>query len=139
VRGVRAAILTLVASSALTACNHAADPGAARDGAAVSADAWNGVFAPFPGARRLCSQHVTGNGMHILWTAYATEKPTAEVIGFYEKNHGAAAIERDHGFTLRGPNEHLLSVHAKDESYPRCEVAPAAGDATVIIVSQAVR
>jgi len=32
-----------------------------------------------------------------------------------------------------------LSVHAKDDTYPRCQVPPGAGDATVVIVSQAIR
>lgn len=123
-----------------SACGRGADPGPARDGAVVTDASWGGGFAAFPGARRLCSQHVTGNPMHIEWTAYATDRPLAEVVAFYEKNRGGHALERDGaGLRLRAPSDWVLSVHPKDGTYPRCEVAPAAGDATVIIVSHAVR
>jgi hypothetical protein len=128
---------SLAALLALASCGHA-DP-SVRDGGAVSSALWGGVFAAFPGARELCSQHVSGVGMHIQWTGYASARPVAEVVAFYEKNHGGHAVEREGGFRLRGAGDHVLSVHAKDGAYPRCEVAPAAGEATVIIVSQAIR
>jgi hypothetical protein len=104
------------------------------------ADAWMGVFPAFPGARKLCSQHVSANVMHIVWTAYATASPPAEVIAFYEKHHGALAVERKGAMlTLRAGENLHLSVHPKESEYPTCDVLPATGDATVIIVSQSSR
>lgn len=52
---------------------------------------------------------------------------------------GGHAVERDGGFRPRAPYDRVLSVHPKDGAYPRCDVAPAAGDATVILVSHAIR
>jgi hypothetical protein len=115
-------------------------PPAAAKEANVSGEKWGEVFPAYPGARRLCGQHVTGSNMHIEWTAYATRSAKAAVVTFYEQNRGALSVERpDGGFLLRGPDDRVLSVHTKDESYPRCDVSPAAEDATVIIVSQAIR
>jgi hypothetical protein len=106
----------------------------------MAGEKWAEVFPAYPGARRLCGQHVAGSTMHIEWTAYATKSAKAAVIAFYEHNRGALSVERpDGGFLLRGPDDRVLDVHAKNESYPRCEVPPAAEDATVIIVSQAIR
>ena len=94
-------------------------------------------FAAYPGARKLCSQHVTGNTMHISWTGYATTDPHRKVIDFYVKRHGG----KPEGDTLRisGSKGARLSVHpAQATGYPTCEVKPAKRDKTVIIVSQAV-
>jgi hypothetical protein len=104
----------------------------------VAADAWL-EFAAYPGARRLCSQHVTGDTMHIEWTAYASTDPHPKVIAFYVKRHGG----KPEGDTLRlegKPGKGTrLSVHPADKgSYPTCDVKPAKSDKTVIIVSQAV-
>jgi hypothetical protein len=129
----------VVAALLATACGKPGEPAAATD-ARVSDEKWGEVFPAYPGARLLCGQHVAGNTMHIQWTAYATRSAKAAVIAFYEQHRGALSVERpDGGLMLRGPGDRVLSVHAKDESYPRCDVPPAAEDATVIIVSQAIR
>jgi hypothetical protein len=94
-------------------------------------------FAAYPGARRLCSQHVTGDSMHISWTAYVTTDRHPKVIAFYVKRHGGT---RDgEALRLEGQGGTRLSVHpATATGYPTCDVKPAKSDNTVIIVSQAV-
>ena len=102
----------------------------------VAEDKWLD-FAAYPGARKLCWQHVSGNSMHINWTAYATTDATQKVIAFYVKRHGG----KPDGDTLKleAPKGMRLSVHPADKGgYPTCEVKPAKSDKTVIIVAQAV-
>ncbi|MBZ0121289.1 MAG: hypothetical protein K8H88_30110, partial [Sandaracinaceae bacterium] len=54
---------------------------------------WLGIAA-YPGARHLCSQHVTGapgpGSMHIQWSAYASPDPIERARAFYERERGAA-------------------------------------------------
>ena len=106
--------------------------------AAPPAEDWT-IFRPYPGARRLCNQHVSGNTMHITWVLYATEDPPERVRAFYEKNTSGAAVEKEGGklVNLRGPKKELLSIHGVQERYPSCGVAPSGRDRTVIVVSTA--
>ncbi len=96
-------------------------------------------FRAYPGARKLCTQHVTGTTMHINWALYATEDEPERVRRFYEKHAGGASIDREGGklVRLRGPRKEILSVHGVKDRYPSCGVAPSARDRTAIVVSQA--
>jgi len=107
-----------------------------------SEERWAGLFAPYHGARKLCSQSVDGTAggkpVGITWTAFASTDAPEKVSAFYAKNTSAAKVEKStHGLTqLRGPKDQLLSVMvAAREGYPTCGVKPAATDRTVIIVS----
>ncbi len=107
-----------------------------------SEDRWAGVFAPYQGARKLCSQSVDGfaGGKRVgfTWTAFGSTDAPEKVSAFYAKNTSAAKVEKsEHGLTqLRGPKDQLLSVMvASRGGYPTCGVKPAATDRTVIIVS----
>jgi hypothetical protein len=113
---------------------------------AAGGERWGGLFAPYRGAGKLCSQHISGNAggkpMHITWTAFASTDAPEKVSAFYAKNTSGAKVEKSsHGLTqLRGPKDQLLSVMvAARKGYPTCEVRPAASDRTVIIVSNAAR
>ena len=109
--------------------------GAART--APKEERWLDVFPAYPGARRLCSQHVSGNTAHINWTLYATTDDPERVRTFYEKNPGGAEVEKVDGRVvgLRGPGKERLSIHGVEESYPSCGTAPTAKDRTAIVVS----
>jgi hypothetical protein len=103
---------------------------------------WAGLFAPYRGARKLCSQSVEGTAggrpVGFTWTAFASTDAPEKVSAFYAKNTSAAKVEKSiHGLTqLRGPRDQLLSVMvAARQGYPSCGVKPAATDRTVIIVS----
>lgn len=95
------------------------------------------IFRPYPGGRRLCSQHASGNTMHINRVPHAAEDAPESVRAFYEKNTSGAAVERGDGelVNLRGPNRELLSIHDVEERYPSCGVAPSGRDRTVVVVS----
>jgi hypothetical protein len=94
-------------------------------------------FVAYPGARRLCAQHVTGNVMHIHWTAYATPDPCPAVIAFYVQRYPGTPMGDT--LTISARAGARLSVHAAGSSgYPTLEVGPDAADQTVIIVSRAV-
>lgn len=104
---------------------------------APNEERWLSVFPAYPGARRLCHQHVSGNTAHINWTLYATSDGPERVRTFYEKNPGGAEVEMENGkvVRLRGPGKELLSIHGVEESYPSCGTAPTARDRTAIVVS----
>ena len=111
---------------------------ACAGGTTPSEENWT-IFRPYPGARRLCNQHVSGNTMHINWVLYATEDAPERVRAFYEKNTSGAAVEKEGGklVSLRGPKKELLSIHGVKERYPSCGVAPSGRDRTAIVVSTA--
>jgi hypothetical protein len=114
---------------------------AATASAATAAEAmWMDVFAIYPGARKLCWQHVVGNPMHIHWEAYATTDMPAKVAGYYRRYRGATTEVTKEGseLSLHGPDRKILSIHSRAGSYPTCDTRPAATDQTVIIVSQAI-
>lgn len=126
--------LLVVAVLSLGCPGSPAGPG--KPGGGIdSRDQWLGTFAVYPGARRLCSQHVTANVMHIVWTAYATSDDLAKVMAFYAGAPGAEKTDR--GLTVRGPKGALLTVHdASAKGYPTCSEKPGSGDRTVLIVAQ---
>jgi len=101
---------------------------------------WLNIFPAYPAARGLCSQHVAGNVMHILWHAYVTTDAPEEVSAFYRQAGRTAHVEVDENpFKLRH-GDNVLSVHsASAKDYPDCGKAPSPEDKTVIIVSQAIR
>jgi len=101
---------------------------------------WLDTFSAYPGARELCSQHVTGNTMHILWRAYVTVDATKDVIAFYVQAEGKEHVElSENSLTVRRGDK-VLSVHAASaRDYPRCGADPRPGERTVLIVSQAIR
>lgn len=131
-RGTR--YLIVVAIDAIEG-RPAAAPSRPREGGE-----WLDVFAAYPGARELCSQHVSGNVMHILWHAYATRDVPEKVIAFYARAEGEEHAERDeHSVTFRHGDK-VLSIHSTAaKGYPDCGKAPGPEEKTVIIVSQAVR
>ena len=101
---------------------------------------WLDAFSAYPGARELCSQHVTGNTMHILWRAYAAVDATKDVIAFYVQAEPKENIElSENSLTVRRGDK-VLSVHAASATdYPRCGVDPRPGERTVLIVSHAMK
>ncbi len=97
-------------------------------------------FERYPNAELVCSQHVSGNTMHITWQLYATSDALDEVTRFYRRNHDGSVIDLSLGyFMLRAPNGHDLSLHAKGDKHPTCDVEPDASHVTVIIDSRATR
>jgi len=77
--------------------------------------------------------------MHIIWSAYATPHALAAVIAFYEQAAGSLIVERNTHFKLRGPKDQLLEIRARNAFDLECGVKPASNDATIIVVSQAIR
>jgi hypothetical protein len=53
---------------------------------------WLGVFKAYPGARRLCSQHVLGQSegkrVEIQFTLYSTSREPSETARFYAQAYG---------------------------------------------------
>ena len=100
---------------------------------------WLGAFAPYPGARHLCTEHISGGKMHIEWSSYATADAPAEVVAFYKKR--AQSYHQDPGpgdptFAVDGDRK--LSVSKVSGDYPKCAEGPTGSEKTVIVVSQAI-
>jgi hypothetical protein len=130
----------------LGGCPGKGPSGHAPATAPAGGERWAGVFMPYPGARKLCWQHVSGfsdgKPIHIMWTGYATKDPPERVSDFYARNTSGNTVGKStHGLAqLRGPKLEVLSVQiAARKDYPTCEVKPASSDRTVIIVSTAAR
>ena len=143
-RGTITAVLLSALLFSLDGCPAKRQAGAPPVAGPGGAERWGGLFTPYPGARRLCSQHVSGisagKPMHITWLGFATTDAPEHVSEFYARNTAGAAVEKSsHGLTqLRGSSREILSVMiAARKGYPTCEAQPAGSDRTVIIVSNA--
>lgn len=95
----------------------------------------------YPKARTLCSEHVTGTNMHILWRSSATSDPIAKVVAHYEKLLKTKAGTDDHGQRTFKDDDHVLSIFpaASADKFPSCSTKPNKRERTVILRSQAVR
>src|SRR5688572_17436518 len=93
---------------------------------------WFDAFPAYPGARLLCTQHITGNDMHIEWRSYATRHDVARVVAFYERGTGQKARKNGSGgSTWVAGAEKVLAVHPAGGGHPTCEVSPKKGEKTV--------
>jgi hypothetical protein len=103
---------------------------------------WYG-FAPYPGARQLCGQVVMEQpGLHtmeIRWHSYATADAVAKVVAFYENTKVTDEKKDADSVTFHLDKDTSLSVHAASGSYPGCDNKPKSNEATVIVVSHAIR
>ncbi len=126
---MRAGVVVGLAMLALVGC---------RSDSAASGR-WLDVFPAYPGARELCSQHVTGTVGHIIWTAYVTADEPERVGAFYLKAEGEGRAERDGEQLSFRHGDKVLSIHrASAKDYPDCGKRPGPNDKTVLIVSQAI-
>jgi hypothetical protein len=117
------------------ACGAALLLGCGRGGAAGPAP-WPADFAPYPGARRLCSQVTTAGALRVRWTSYAVADDPDAVAAFYARAHGGDPAARP--FVVRGRGRTTLAVHAAAATdYPRCAHAPAPGERALILVTTA--
>ncbi|MBI5481313.1 MAG: hypothetical protein HY906_20815 [Deltaproteobacteria bacterium] len=136
-------VLACGVALAVIACQHAAGCGGRAGGGAGGAPdggeplaVWPAGFAPYPGARRLCSQHSTAGALRVRWTAYASADEAATVVAFYARAHGVDPGMRP--FLVRGHGTTTLAVHeAAAADVPRCPQGPAPGERTVILVTTA--
>jgi hypothetical protein len=104
---------------------------------------WPGEFPAYPGARFVCSQHVSGAGagaLHINWTLHATTDDPARVTAFYAGTGAAVPGRRGETLALASKDglKHL-SAHPVSGSYPSCQVKPPGDAKTVFVVSQGSR
>ena len=102
---------------------------------------WLEEFPAYPGARQLCTGHVTGAPnspiRSINWTVYATPDEPGAVVLFYAPRPWASTPPGATTLSLTGRGGNRLSVHPVSDSYPGCGTPPGAGDKTVILVSHA--
>jgi hypothetical protein len=113
----------------------------AADKTPSEAGYWLGVYPPYPGATHVCSQHVSGNTMHINWSLYASKHNPEKVIAFYKNKTGDGDMDQQTApeFTWRESGERMLHVLPVTARYPDCGVKPPEGTRTVFVVSQATR
>jgi hypothetical protein len=104
---------------------------------------WLGVFKAFPGARRLCSQHVLGQSegkrVEIQFTLYSTSREPSETARFYVQAYGVPWKPGEQTISVkRAEGRKILAVHPVSAPHPECGVKPDPGDRTVIVVSEKV-
>jgi hypothetical protein len=100
------------------------------------------AYPPPKGARNLCSEHVIGNTMHIAWTSWASKDDVAKVVADYEKSLAMKAKAGDKGEHEFSDGKNLrLAIYpaAKVDDFPHCATKPAAGEKTIVLISQAIR
>jgi hypothetical protein len=126
-----AALVVMIASAGLATASPAPTP----------AGRWLNEFPAFPGARRLCSQHVLGESqgkrVEIAFAVYATSADASTTARFYAEAYRLPFRAGETTITVRrNEGRRLLSVHPASEHYPECGVKPGRGEPTVIVVSE---
>jgi hypothetical protein len=117
-------------------CGAALLLGCGRGGGAAGPAPWPAEFAPYPGARRLCSQVTPAGALRVRWTTYAVADAPATVAAFYARTHGGDPAARP--FVVRGRGRTTLAVHdAAASDYPRCTPAPTASERAIILATTA--
>ena len=96
----------------------------------------------YPGARRLCSEHVSGAAMHISWESYATADSPDSVVAHYQRTTGRTATARTDGSRhFEWDTAHTMSIYpaARNDEFPHCDVKPTARERAIILSSTAAR
>ena len=89
-----------------------------------------------PGARQLCSEHVTGTTAHITWTSFAVRQTVPQVRAFYE-GLGLRFTVGGEGSVTHAPDpDHRLEVFRASGTYPSCEERPLPTERAVIVRSR---
>lgn len=114
--------------------------------AAANSGSWF-AFSTYPGARRLCWEHVRGAGprpMEIEWHLYATSDAMPKVLAHYEREADAKpvpdAARGGVGLSSRADARDKMTIFPVDKrgNYPGCSTEPQAGDQTLILVSRGI-
>jgi hypothetical protein len=110
--------------------------------AAVAAATPRAGFASYRDARLLCAEHVTGTGMHVMWSSYASKDDVATIAAHYEKTTGRKATTGTKGERhLEWDADHKLDIYpaARNDAFPHCAKKPGRGERSVILMSSVVR
>lgn len=124
--------------------NPVPNPAPSTNQEAANSGSWF-AFSTYPGARRLCWEHVRGAGprpIEIEWHLYATSDAVAKVLAHYEREAHAKPV-RDAarggvGLSSKADARDMMSIFPIDKrgNYPGCSTEPQAGDKTLILVSR---
>ena len=106
-------------------------------------DRWLGVFTAFPGAHRLCTQHVLGQSagkrVEIQFTLYSTAREPGETAAFYARAHRIPWERGKQTVSVEAyEGRKILAFQPVSEPHPDCGVKPDSSDRTVIVVSEKV-
>jgi hypothetical protein len=107
------------------------------------AGSWDS-FPAYPGARKVCSQHVVGSAAgerrEIAWSLYAA-KDKDDVFSFYVAIadwHGLKSDLVDKRLILVSPDgTGRLTLQDASDAYPDCGVRPEADEKALVVVSRA--
>lgn len=98
----------------------------------------------YPGATRLCDEHVAGEKMHIQWKSFASGDSVAVVAEFFEKKLGTQAVGGEHASRKIAPPGNaglILTIYPKqsEEKFPSCAQKPGPSAKTILLISQAIQ
>lgn len=97
-------------------------------------------FTPYPGARELCNEVVTGHGgkgpVEIHWHSFASRDALADVIEFYARREGKNAERTSDSLDVHHGTNQILSVYSASKTgVPGCASKPNSVEKAIIIVS----
>lgn len=98
----------------------------------------------YPGSQILCSEHESGQTMHILWRSFSTSDPIPAVVAYFELKLKvkAATGEHESRSLISSANTDLkVTIYpaSNAKSFPGCGRVPEKSAQTVILISQALR
>lgn len=96
------------------------------------------IFAPPPGAEKLCDEHVRGAREEIHFTSWGTAEDIEAVNVRYRapaSKCGLGVVTKPPLFSLTKGDLHLSTHDAADSHYPKCSVAPKHEHKTVVVIS----
>jgi hypothetical protein len=99
-------------------------------------------FASYPRSRLMCSQHVTGNTMHITWSSHASKDSVDTIVKHYEKTTSRIAKAGSKGErVLEWDADHHLAVYPakRVDEFPHCDTRPKSGEQSVLLFSNTAR
>lgn len=105
----------------------------------VPADDCAALFAPPPGATKLCDEHVLTEGSEIHWQSYAHADDRYALWPSYQERArkcGAGTISKPPMLEVVKDDRRLELFDAAGGGFPTCTVAPAADRKTVVLVSE---
>lgn len=99
----------------------------------------NDPFAPYPGAAELCNRLVIQDKKPLHWRSWTTRDEWTKVAEHYKaRAKGAPVRESTDRVELHSPPDRVLMIYpaAVASTKPQCDKPLAAGDKTVIMLSE---
>jgi hypothetical protein len=118
------------------------DPGPAKESQCAATHRVDNLALdrPPPEARELCSGHVSGTPVHIVWTSWALRSSPPDVVAHYARQYAVSPCPGDDShLELADDHGSRLSVYpaAELDKRPSCTNAARADEGTILLHAHA--